>query len=126
MSGARDGSHGPTRRERQMLALSEAGLKPDEIAAEMGISADSVRRTLSLLSVSGGDDWKNPARLASEDLLAALRRAGQAEPAPPPGRPLSFEEQLARVAAGARLVTRYRPPHRAEEMTLGGIASALL
>jgi hypothetical protein len=45
--------------------------------------------------------------------------------APAPRRPMSFEEQLAAVAAGAALIPTFHPSRAAPEMTLGGVASGL-
>lgn len=47
-------------------------------------------------------------------------------PPPPPRRRLSFEEQLARIAAGAGLVPTFKPTRAITEATLGGVGSALL
>lgn len=41
-------------------------------------------------------------------------------------RPKSFEEQLARVAAGATLSPAFRPSRAAPEFTLGGVATGML
>lgn len=49
-----------------------------------------------------------------------------AAPPPPPRRRLSFEEQLARIAAGAGLVPTFKPTRAVTEATLGGVGSALL
>ncbi|MBG6118797.1 hypothetical protein IWY39_002601 [Sphingobium sp. JAI105] len=52
-------------------------------------------------------------------------------PSPPEPSPISrrrptFEEQLARIAAGARLTRTFRPPSADHPFTLGGIGSSLL
>jgi hypothetical protein len=41
-------------------------------------------------------------------------------------QPLSFEEQLARVEAGAAVVEKFQYHRPAPDMTLGGIATAAL
>jgi hypothetical protein len=44
----------------------------------------------------------------------------------PARRPLSLEEQLARIAAGAQLVPTFRPTRPLIDATLGGVGSGLL
>lgn len=86
-------------------------------------------------SVSGDLPSFNAIKQARTDFLqsqpqrARSREPQAAMPVPvrkPPRPPLSFEEKLARVAAGASLVTvrPIRKPHPA--YTLGGVASGLL
>ena len=86
-------------------------------------------------SVSGDVPSFNAIKQARTDFLQsqpqrASRREPQATmPVPvrkPPRPPLSFEEKLARVAAGAALIT-VRPLRKpAPDFTLGGVASASL
>ena len=86
-------------------------------------------------SVSGDVPSFNAIKQARTDFLQsqpqrARRREPQATmPVPvrkPPRPPLSFEEKLARVAAGAALIT-VRPLRKpAPDFTLGGVASASL
>lgn len=67
-----------TRREQQMLDLHERGLRPPEIAREMGISRGSVTRTLGMLSVNLAADRRQDEVIArgSRELLAAMKAAG--------------------------------------------------
>lgn len=48
-----------TKREQQMLDLSEEGLSQDQIAAAMGIKEDSVKRTLCLLNPDPAGDRRH-------------------------------------------------------------------
>lgn len=66
--------HGPTRREREMLALEETGLGADAIAARMGLNPDTVYRTLHALSMN--DTARDHAFFSMiVDGTRALRRA---------------------------------------------------
>lgn len=47
-------------------------------------------------------------------------------PVPQPRRPLSFDEQMARVKAGARLVAKPSFSKPLPDVTLGGVASGML
>lgn len=47
-------------------------------------------------------------------------------PKPQPHRRPTFEEQLARIAAGARLTRAFKPPSPDHPFTLGGVGSSLL
>jgi hypothetical protein len=49
-----------------------------------------------------------------------------AAPKPAPQRRPTFEEQLARIAAGARLTRKFKPPSPDHPFTLGGVGSSLL
>lgn len=55
-----------------------------------------------------------------------LAASAPAKPLRQAPRRLTFEEQLARVAAGAGIHTKFRPPAPALAMTLGGVGSSLL
>lgn len=80
--------------------------------------------------------WCPADRRADYDLLkrkgmtaAEARAAVEAEmarEASRPKRPLTFEEKLARVANGARLVSNVMPTRPAHSFTLGGVASSSL
>ncbi|KQM65803.1 hypothetical protein ASE75_06120 [Sphingomonas sp. Leaf17] len=59
------------------------------------------------------------ARAMIEDRIVADRRRGKAQP-----QPMSFEDKLARVAAGAQLVATPDTRRPDPAFTLGGIASA--
>lgn len=62
--------------------------------------------------------------LILEDERIKVRRAkGATAPAKPP---LTFEEQLARVAAGAKLVPAFKPRQPDPEFTLGGVATGMI
>ncbi|MBG6116237.1 hypothetical protein IWY39_000041 [Sphingobium sp. JAI105] len=52
--------------------------------------------------------------------------APPAQPAPPSRARPTFEEQLARIAAGARLTRKFKPPSPDHPFTLGGVGSSLL
>lgn len=67
-----------TRREQQMLDLREQGMNDAAIARAMGIQRGSVRRTLSILSVSLAEDRRHDeaVRQGSKSLVAALAAAG--------------------------------------------------
>jgi hypothetical protein len=49
-----------------------------------------------------------------------------AEPKPQRQRRQTFEEQLARIAAGARLTRTFKPARPDHPFTLGGVGSSLL
>jgi hypothetical protein len=69
--------------------------------------------------------WLPPARRDEYDRL--VKSMGAAEARRIIEADLSqFERQLARVAAGAKLTTSFRPTTTDHPMTLGGIASGLL
>ena len=62
--------------------------------------------------------------LIIEDESIKARRAAPRRPA---GKaPLTFEEQLARVAAGAKLVPAFKPRKSDPEFTLGGVATGMI
>lgn len=63
-----------------------------------------------------------------DDERTQARRALAAAPKPAPvvKVPLSFEEQLARVAAGAKLVPAFKPRQLEPEFTLGGVATGMI
>jgi hypothetical protein len=66
-------------------------------------------------------------RAARSDDVARVPAAIPVPPAPAkPRGPLTFEEQMARVAAGARLVEVPRFSRPAPDYTLGGVASGML
>ena len=60
------------------------------------------------------------------EALAALTSAAALVTRTPAKRPLTFEEQLARVAAGAALVPTFRPSRPDPSRTLGGVATGML
>lgn len=49
---AKSDMHGPTQRERAMIALQEAGFSNAEIAEKQGVSVNYVRRIMSILDVN--------------------------------------------------------------------------
>lgn len=70
---------------------------------------------------------KEALRIILEDIAAQQRRVGSSSavsprPAQPARQPMSFDEQLARVAAGAKLVPTFKYRRPDPEMTLGGVA----
>lgn len=69
---------GVTRREQQMLNLSEQGLNDGEIAEEMGVKRSSVRRTLRLLRVDFSAERRDRAATAaaSEQLKLSVQALG--------------------------------------------------
>ena len=61
-----------TKREQQMLALSDQGLSHSQIAERMGIQAGSVTRTLAMLSPDfASDRRRREAMIAGSQILAA-------------------------------------------------------
>ena len=67
-----------TAREQEMLDLAERGLRPAEIAEQIGIKRASVERTLGLLNHGLGYDRSHEAAMAlgSARLLEAMQAAG--------------------------------------------------
>jgi transposase len=65
-------------------------------------------------------DWE--AKIAAERAEFAERHAQQKKDR----KPLSFEEQLAAVERGGKLVPAFRPTRPAPDMTLGGVATGAL
>lgn len=76
-----------------------------------GIPADKLMHFRALVREHGATEARR--------LLAEERRAERS-------RPLTFEEQLERVRAGAALTTKFVPTKAAPEMTLGGVATGAL
>ena len=63
------------------------------------------------------------AKAAKAQVLEEIGAAKRAQAAP---RPLTFEEQLARVRAGAPLTTRITIRRAPADITLGGVATGML
>jgi DNA-binding MarR family transcriptional regulator len=66
--------HGPTVREQQILDLHDAKVAPADIAAKLEVKQSYVKYVIDSLYLPKLVDWQNPAREASGDLVAALRR----------------------------------------------------
>jgi hypothetical protein len=103
-------------------------------ANRTGIAVSSVHKI--------GEDLRERLKAEGKRIPPGLRRRQASQKPKPPAevrtimrpvpvlsRPvvrLSFEEQLARVAAGAAIATKFTPPRSAPDITLGGVASSLL
>lgn len=112
------------------------------IAREVGISSCSAYRLRDQYAAELGDvklpkpilpGCTKAARLAHRSVVVARRQAEAPRVEPKveptriePKRPLTFEEQLARVAAGAAVVTAFKFRRADPTMTLGGVATGLL
>ena len=66
--------HGPSAREQQVLDLWERDIAAADIAHQLDLKVDYVRRVVTMLGAPKGDDWHRSTRLASQTLLRALRR----------------------------------------------------
>lgn len=67
--------HGPTDREEQILALADAGMRPAEIAAKLGVGAPYASNVLHRLANAGTSrKFENMVERGSADLLRALCR----------------------------------------------------
>lgn len=66
--------HGPTVREQAILDLHEAKVAPADIAAKLEVKQSYVKYVVDTLHLPQLVDWQNPARAASDNLVAALRR----------------------------------------------------
>ena len=114
----------------QGFTIPAAGAR--RVGRRARISAEAqARRTATLALVAARQkQWKRIDDALAEERGSAIE---QQRPAPcftpaiaRPAPPLSFEEQLARVASGqARLVARFEP-RREPDVTLAGIGSAML
>lgn len=119
-----------------------AGEAPIAAAAALGLPPESAatvhRELMSRLETLGASDRaagkakmrvvvpppkrKSVKPLEDQALVAATARAS----AQPARRSLTFEEQLARVAAGAGICVKLRMSKPAPAITLGGVGSSLL
>lgn len=136
-----------------MNAQRTPNLPPETRALMMALLIDHTVKTTWLLlnmSVSGVPVSRAQVKNARHSFLRSQREsaaddgdrfaasalvAPASEPGPPiqivttkaaPRRPLSFAEQMARVAAGARLVTVPDTRPAAYNFTLGGVASGMI
>lgn len=66
--------HGPTVREQRILDLHAAKVAAADIAAELGVKQSYVKQVVTALYLPAMADWQSPARVASDNLAAALRR----------------------------------------------------
>lgn len=64
----------PTRCEAAILDMHDRKVDPDEIAAELNLSARYVRQVIGALATPPVGDWQAAARIGSDALLRALRR----------------------------------------------------
>lgn len=127
--------------EQQMVDLQWLWLNgwPISAAAEhlniAETTACRIIRTAKVKLARDGQPWPRPRPVADRPALPRKH----ADPAPPPPtlpplepkqqprrRSPTFEEQLARIAAGARLTRTFKPPRPDHPFTLGGVGSSLL
>lgn len=74
MSRGAQESHGPSKREREVLDLLDKGLSRNQIAEETGLARSTVDSVVSRLATAGcGASWEPAARKSSRKLLEALR-----------------------------------------------------
>ena len=106
---------------------------PVSAAAEhLNIAETSASRIIATAKVTlarEGRPWPRPSPVDERPTLPRL----QPEPVPQPDEPKpqrqrlqTFEEQLARIAAGARLTRTFKPTRPDHPFTLGGVGSSLL
>lgn len=121
----------------------------DELAAEMAERGEELPKPVLPGRRTFAEKWLPPQRawwvwyrqleatIGHESARAEIERAARATVALPlevarlvrrleAGRVLSFEEQLARVRAGAGIVATFKPSRAVPDMTLGGVATAAL
>jgi DNA invertase Pin-like site-specific DNA recombinase len=101
-----EGGHLPAPKRPGRLTPSAVRFRATE-----GIPRDKLFRFRELVREHGQEE----ARLILAREIAADR-----------ARPLTFEEQLARVRAGAALAEKFEPRRRDPDMTLGGVATGAL
>jgi hypothetical protein len=111
-----------------------AGWPVQPAAEELGIPPSTAERIILRAKVRmarEGKPWPRALPLAERPILPSRRPPMVVAPPPaapkpqPPRRP-TFEEQLARIAAGARLTRKFKTPSPDHPFTLGGVGSSLL
>lgn len=106
---------------------------PVSAAAEhLNIAETSASRIIATAKVAlarEGRPWPRPRPADERPTLPRLQPElvpPSADPKPRRQRRQTFEEQLARIAAGARLTRTFKPARPDHPFTLGGVGSSLL
>lgn len=124
------------RRDLQWLWLNGWPVKP--AALEIGIPESTAARIIKSAKIHlarDGKPWPHTLPVADRPPLPHKRADPVQMPAPHPTpipksqprrRAPTLEEQLARIAAGARLTRTFKPAKSDHPFTLGGVGSSLL